>query len=489
MSGNTTVQHTPVNAMQLALPIPGASTRPGRRRAAKAAGKCTTHTAAPAEAQRPARAEGPGAGTAAHHPRTSSRYYAKLPPATLQFEDPRGWRAGHRLNLRQIQADDHELADRMAKVLGEAEGRRLAQRLKACGVEPLGDRVTLRTIDGAGYLSDLETCAKGQLCAVCSARMHAREAERARQWTELYTAQGGFFTFVTLTGPHQRDHRLRFLLDAILAGWDGITRGDWGEYRQEQGWSNWRKYPENWREIKRDHCWSDLRGFLGIDGYLTAEEITFGDWHGWHPHRHVLFFHDRFWGGEEQSAFIRYVTRMWSKGWRELGLGEVDGMHGIDFRFNVDAAGVSEYITKVQDNWTVAAEMTRADLKTGRRQSCTYFELLACYYATGDMEIRDLCDEYIGATRGLPILRSSPGLRDKIPGAEEGKSDEQLATDDVGGVEVGWVSAPVWRRVVAGGLMHGLIVVIPLGLPAVNDFLGFYECGRAHAPEEAVRDG
>ena len=485
MSNTSTVQHPPVDSMQLALPIPGASAWPPRRRAAKAAGKCTSHTA-PEAAQRPERRAAPSEGPEA---RTSSRYYAKLPPATLQFEDPRGWRAGHRLNLRQIQADDHELPDRMAKVLGETDGRKLAARLKACGVEPLGDRITLREIGGSGYLSDLETCAKGQLCAVCSARMHTRESERAKRWTDLYVAQGGFFTFVTLTGPHQRDHRLRLLLDAILAGWDGITRGDWAEYRQEQGWSNWRKYPEGWRDIKRDHCWADLREFLGVDGYLTAEEITFGDWHGWHPHRHVLFFHDRFWGGEEQSAFIRYVTRMWSKGWRELGLGEVDAANGIDFRFNIDSAGVAEYITKAQDNWGVSAELTRADLKTGRRQSCTYFELLACYYATGDLEIRDLCDEYVQATRGLPILRSSPGLRERIPGAEAAKSDEELAADDVGGNEVGWVSALVWKRVVAAGLMHGLIVSIPLGLPTVNDFLGFHECGRAHAPEEAIRDG
>ena len=418
---------------------------------------------------------------------TISRYNAKLIPATQQFEDPKGWRAGHRLNLRQIQADDYELADRLADLLGDKDGRKLAARLKACGIEPIGDRVTMYSIGGHGYV-DTETCAKVHICPVCSAKIRGRVCDRCSQWVDQYRKAGGFHSYVTLTQPHQRDNTLRELLDGILAGWAACTDGDWYEYRMSQGWTNWRRYPENYREIKARYDWDDLRTLLGIDGYLSAEEITWGAWHGWHVHRHKLFFHQHKWDAEEIAVFEAYVRRNWTRGIKAAGRGDVD-QDALDFQYNIDAAEVAKYITKVQDNWTVVQEITRGDIKTGRKKNATYFELMALYYATGDLDIRALCDEYIKETKGMPVLRSSPGLKDKIPDAEEEKTDEELAAEDVGGNEVGWIGIPTWRKIVAKGIMHGFFLAIGLGLPTVNDFLAEYECGRAHAPEERARDG
>jgi hypothetical protein len=82
-----------------------------------------------------------------------------------------------------------------------------------------------------------------------------------------------------------------------------------------------------------------------------------------------------------------------------------------------------------------AEELTRGDLKTGRTGSRIPLQVLADYYATGDLSDGELWREYSRVIRGLAAVRWSRGLRAIMlsPAAEPERTDEELAADEVHG--------------------------------------------------------
>jgi hypothetical protein len=246
---------------------------------------------------------------------------------------------------------------------------------------------------------------------------------------------------------------------------------------------------EGWHKITSGAPYQRLKKRLGIVGTVTTTEVTHG-YNGFHPHQHNLVFHERRWDVDDWVAFRLHAYPRWRDACLARGLREPDRIHGLDIQMNCDTTQVGSYLAKLQEgDWSVADEVTRGDVKTGRSGHRTPFEILRAYYDTGELDEWLLWSEYAVAIRGKPVCRWSCGLRALVfgPAAEPEKTDEELALDDVGGDLIGRCPPHVYARVRAAGLQ--LLVTYAAesgGLSAVNALLAAHGCGWALPP---IREG
>lgn len=356
-------------------------------------------------------------------------------------------------------SDDTEVPALVPGQPTEAETRR-HQRHRACGVELIGATADVRVFDGRGYWTGLETCGDAHGDPVCGAKVRARRGAELRDGLDLWRDRGGFVSLITLTVAHDQEDALGLLLRVEAQGWHRIVSGA---------------------------AWQKLKDRLGIAGTCTAPECTRGD-RGWHPHQHNLIWHERPWDAGDLAAFYAYAFERWRKVCLAYGLREPHPVHGVDIRPNCDAQAIGDYITKLQEgDWTIAEELTRSDVKTGRKASRTPFEILRDYYATGNRDDWLLWCEYLTAMKGKPVLRWSRGLKGLVfgPSDEADKTDEDLAADDVGGQLVAVHPPQVWQRVRMAGLQLLICYAAETGgLPAVNRLLAEHGCGWAYPPAE-----
>ncbi len=281
----------------------------------------------------------------------------------MTCDDPAGWRRGARMNLRALAAADPDTP----------------LRQRNCGAVPVGDRVEIRIKDGTGYYCGLETCGNVWLCPVCSAKIHHRRAAELRDALTTWESHGHAASLITITVPHDLDHRLAQLLDAERDAWKHVTAGA---------------------------AWQRLKHKLGIAGHIIALEFTWGDENGWHPHYHVLLVHDQDFDAAAITALHAHIHSRLAASCRDHGLRQPDQLHAVRIDPNVSATAAGGYIAKNGD-WTPAEEMARGDLKTSRTGCRTPFQILADYYQTGDTRDRNLWREYTRVASGLSAVRWS----------------------------------------------------------------------------------
>ena len=257
------------------------------------------------------------------------------------------------------------------------------------------------------------SCGSVWACPVCSARIReARTVEvqtgLAAHWS-MADPEGTSAVLLTLTLRHGAADPLAELLDVSLRGWSKLVSG---------------------------RFWQDLRSDFGIKGYIRASEVTLSRGNGWHPHVHAILLFDRPLDPDEVDALHRRVAARWAT-IVESKLGRTLNEHGCDLRpirFG-DLSGAG-YVTKVQDStdhgdtdpgdsaeWSVARELLRFDLKEGRTQSGTPFQLLDCL---DDPWALHRWREYESATKGRRAITWSHGLRAALHLDAE-RTDEQLA--------------------------------------------------------------
>jgi Replication protein len=366
-----------------------------------------------------------------------SRYKRKVSNHPLvACDDPAGWRRGARMNLRAIAAADPDTPERQ----------------RNCGIVPVGSQVEIRIKDGSAYYCGVETCGNVWLCPVCSPKIHHRRAEELRTALAVWESASHAASLVTITVPHDVDDPLSRLINAEWAAWKKVTAGA---------------------------AWQRLKQRLGIRGYIMSLELTWGDDHGWHPHYHVLLVHNERLDAGAIAAVHGHIHSRLTAGCRNFGLREPDPLHGARIDANVSDPAVGAYLAKGGD-WMPAEELTRSDLKTGRTGSRTPLQVLADYYATGDLSDRELWREYSRVTRGLAAVRWSRGLRAIMlgPAAEPERTDEELAAKEVHGDLIAVVPVPVWSIIRLAGLDHAVLIAAETGgQDAVNRLIGSASCG------------
>lgn len=259
--------------------------------------------------------------------------------------------------------------------------------------------------DGVAHFAGLQVCGLVWACPVCSAAIRERRGEEINQVGRAHLAAGGGLEFATFTARHYATDRLAGLLRLVSKAWTTVTRS-----RGYRG----------------------LLAQFGPIGYVRAVEITHG-YHGWHPHLHVLLFTERRLTAAERAQLIAVLEVAWGAAIAKLGgRPVVDGIGVKVVKAGAGVEGLARYLTKVQDGFEkargmgIAREMTRGDVKKGRRGSRTPFELLD-QAVHGDRDARALWHEYEQATAGKKCLTWSNGLKARY--AVDEVDDQAAATD------------------------------------------------------------
>ncbi len=259
--------------------------------------------------------------------------------------------------------------------------------------------------EGTASYADVQVCGLIWACPVCSAQIRALRAALIETAGARHIDQGGGLAFGTLTVPHD--------FGDDLAGTLAVVRDAWKRTREN-------------RAVRR--LWKRL----GLRGFVRSLEITYGR-NGWHPHVHVLWFTSRPLTSSELVELGDVVHAAWATAVQALGLRMPTRENGVRVQ-GVDqsagaAAGLASYLSKVQDAYgdsrSLGSEMTRGDLKRGRKHSRTPFELLD-QAAGGSSRARRLWREYETATAGVRCIEASRGLIADLTGIDP--SDDELAS-------------------------------------------------------------
>jgi len=281
-------------------------------------------------------------------------------------------------------------------------------RVCRCHFSRKAQTVTVRRnrATGRASYSGLETCSNVWACPVCNGRITERRREQLQMAVGAWKKQGGECYLVTLTFPHQRADHLGRLVELM---------------RQAADKFNTRTSVRRARER------------AGYIGSIRALEVTWGSWHGWHPHFHLLYF-----CAAGQQAELQKLQGAWVECLVAVGLADrsqqndmLTGAAGLSPAFDVQNGDyAAEYIAKFGHDpslqskietgatWGAAAELTKGMSKTGRRLSgVTPFTLLAV--AAGTCEVRGLTKgraialfcEFAVAFKGQRQLYWSPRLK------------------------------------------------------------------------------
>ncbi|WP_336078715.1 protein rep [Paenibacillus sp. 203] len=291
------------------------------------------------------------------------------------------------------------------------------------GVDLFKHRQTQRAFYGG-----LMVCSSVWVCPVCAAKISERRRQELKTAFKAHLDAGGHCTMVTLTFSHSPKDKLHDLLVALGKAVQDFSRGG------------------------RDRA---FRAEIGLVGKIRAFEITYGV-NGWHPHIHLLLMHSNEiepweWHGMEDKLY-----NMWSGACAKNGLG-TSREHGLRMH---DAAEASTYIGKWGDlmdkRWGTDSEMTKANIKKGRGESMTPFDMLRVIIEDGDLEYEGKYQEYAKATKGKQQLIWSPGLKARY--LIEEKDDETIATEKVEEADLlGTLDWQDWRYILRNNLRYNLL--------------------------------
>lgn len=306
--------------------------------------------------------------------------------------------------------------------------------LRGCERNVLQGGVSLRLRDGRASFAGLWRCGSVWACPCCSAKVRAARAAELERLAVAWIQAGHGLAMATLTVRHWSRARLDPQLDGVARSWQKMQAGRW---------------------------WSAFKARYGVAGVTRAVEITHGE-NGWHAHLHVLVWTDRPMDRETADRMQDELYERWLAKVTAAGLGKPTREHGVKVdpvrRGEAGAADVARYVAKIQEGdgaeRALGNEMTRGDLKSGRKGSRTPFEIIADYFrkeTAGDLA---LWREYEDATKGRRMLTWSRGLRDMLAALLDedldDRTDEELAAADEGqGDEVAYIPVEPWRQHIA----------------------------------------
>lgn len=321
--------------------------------------------------------------------------------------------------------------------------------VKGCGRtvrRDVGAAQVMLGANGIAGFTGLNLCSSVSACSCCSGRIRQTRAAQIEAAGVAHCRAGGSLAFATYTMPHQAAHLLTDLLEAIKAAW---------------------------KALREDKAFRQFRKAFGA-AYVRAIEITFtaGEigGNGWHPHLHVLWFFDIPPSADELQTFFHITTSAWAGRIMTSGFGRPDQFDLQEVNGRADAQGLIRYLTKVQDNldrgsWGPGQEMTRGDLKHGRKRSRTPFELLASAagLVDGTAHPADLqrWHEYEKATKGLRVIEAARGLFKRLGVADvvdelapEAGPDPQL---------IATIPFDAWRHLARARKLAALLELVEAG--------------------------
>ena len=323
-----------------------------------------------------------------------------------------------------------------AQVLRRFNRRLLASDDDLCSIarcgNALGTDVLMRqSPSGTVRAGGVATCKSVWGCLGCAARRRALKSAMVKYYVDAHLAAGKGVSFGSFTLAHYATDTLHDLLDGLRKAFTDM------------------RHLKVYRDAEAEH---------GIIGWIAALEITDGA-NGWHPHLHVLFFHEDFleveYGGNAGlktplfEAFSRQIDR-------HLGR-QVHQIHGVDLVPVKTAGGndsaMAKYLGKIQ------LEMTRQDLKAGRGRSRSPWQIGLDASETGCARDAARWCEYLRATKGRNVVTMGGQLKkiygeptdrelDELLGGQEQMDDQTNDTDNQEAVDIASIAADVWTDLI-----------------------------------------
>lgn len=365
--------------------------------------------------------------------------------------------------------------------------RRFTQlkRFAGCGAwlngSANGQVLVKKTPEGRGFFSGLQSCGSVWACPVCAAKIRQARADELEGANAAWLAAGHGIEMITLTIPHRRrfdaegvpvDLPLEESFDRVAEAWrSGVLAGEewagaWRTGRDDvrPDWAE--RAPMRMVEDKRRAA-VELRAVFavagveapaiqrpawfrpgqvqrfGISAWVRTIEVTYGQ-HGWHPHMHVLLYTDKPWTPRQRAIRGRAIFHRWAAYVEATGGGRCSLSA---FKIVGGGQGAARYLLKLQEGskWSLAMEMSRADIKTGKAGSVMPFQFVGPA-SDGEAWALHRWWEWEQVTSGRRCMTWSGGGRRVVGLLEDEPTDQELAEAEVEGIEVCAIDGQLWAQ-------------------------------------------
>jgi len=322
-------------------------------------------------------------------------------------------------------------------------------RIAACHANPVKNAKTVdvwakQGVALPGHFQGLQTCALSWLCSVCAPKIAERRSSEIAYAMTVCKAQGGQVLMPTFTAPHQRKDSLIQTLDRIKSAL---------------------------RSMGMSRRYKQLQDRLGVEGRITATEITHGEANGWHPHFHELWFFES--AGVNLVDLESELFTMWHAACLKFGLGAPSRKHGVVVQ---DGSRAAQYVSKMgEKEWGLSDEIAKASSKGGRGGSRSAWQLLDCMIDPGATQAHQkraegLFREYAEATKGRRQLSWSPGLKKRYAIAD--MNDEELCAQvEEDSVLIAQIPLDAWRAIRLQKMQAHILNAVQYGADVVNDLV------------------
>lgn len=377
---------------------------------------------------------------------------------------------------RRRQAEDRQ-EHRLLKWALQAEARailpneRIAHCLRRVNPIAAGVEVLHTPEHQTAHYGGLLVCGSVWMCPLCAAKISERRRDELARAISRHIEQQGAVFMATYTVSHSRFDVLSTLLQAFLRARKRLKQGEYAQRRKQE---------------------------YGIVGTVSVLEVTWSTLNHWHPHSHELIFTL---AGEKTIGETAYENEV-RHAWRRAAAHEGLRMNAHGYKLDRTYGAVADYVSKFGHEplgkpWGVETEMTKGHLKRGRGpiEHHTPFGLLYQVYQ-GHEEVIPVFQEYATWFKGKHQLTWSHGLRARLLGDEEEKTDEELAAEQrEEAVLLGRLTRTQWRVVLANDARGHVLEVARSGdWQQVKAFLVALGCPMdertdGFETEEAIRFG
>lgn len=329
------------------------------------------------------------------------------------------------------------------------------KRVQSCGrVSVLMDGIVeVRYRDGIAGYHGVATCGSVWACPVCSAKIQSARRQELQEVLDWAVSQGLVLGFGTMTLRHNKNEPLAKL-------WNGL--------------GTCFKAVRTDRVVRNRRSWlmADLDTGVSTMPYIRTQEVTYSYENGWHPHVHMVYFFRPGTTQEDVNALADNEFKVWQRTALAEGLGEpLRDLYEIKLVNPQDSNDVAEDVQRVASYLTKATlgqpaqeapkeslaqviegtsyEMQGSMTKKARAGSRTPAQILHDVRETGNADDMELWWEYERVSKGKHSIDYSRGLLDLV-GVRE-RSDEDIANEEIGGIEDTAVVLADWHRDVACG--------------------------------------
>lgn len=292
------------------------------------------------------------------------------------------------------------------------------------------------------FFHGLQVCAMPWTCPVCASKISERRRQEVARAIEQARVLGLCVRLVTLTTPHGLGDDCGLIVDQMTKALTRMFQGKAG---------------------------MQLRGSLGLFGYIRALEVTYGA-NGFHPHFHILmFYHPQ----QTTDAQWACLPARWQVVATRSGLPEPSLDRGCQID---DGEKAANYVAK--GVWGLESELTKGQVKKGKRGSRTPFDLLRDYMK-GDKQAGAIWRVYVQAFEGRRQLYWSNGLKKLLAIAD--MTDEEIThkPDEERSLLLATITDDQWKLIYRRRMESAVLDLAEVSVDALRRFLDWLKGGGA----------